>query len=357
MGSPDIQRTFELSYSATTMIIFVVPGLVGLVVEPIMFLLADRYPRKWFIAGGLAAMAAGSFLAALAPGPMTLAAALAIWSVATGVATSLAQATLVDRAPDQRARTMARWTLCSWVGDLIAPVLLGALAGMKLGWRAGFVVVGLVLLASAFAFAVRRFIEPPATDDDDEPEPLWRALTTALRNPILVLWLFGTALCDLLDEILVVFASLHVRHELGASASWQGIILGAFIVGGALGLVILERVLVRHSERRVLIATCLACAVAYALWLLAPNLWLSAILMVPVGMTSAPLYPLAAARAYACCPGRSGVVLAASHLFTPFGLMLPWLLGLVADHAGTHVTLALLIIQPLGLAALARYKK
>lgn len=357
MGAPDIQRAFELSYSATTMVIFVVPGLVGLVVEPIVFLLADRYPRKWFIAGGLAAMATGSFLAALAPGPITLALALAVWSVATGVATSLAQATLVDRAPDQRARTMARWTLCSWLGDLIAPFLLGALAGLRLGWRAGFVVMGLVLAVAAFAFAVRRFIEPPAGDDGDEPhEPLWRALATALRNPVLVLWLFGTALCDLLDEILVVFASLHIRHELGASATWQGIILGAFIAGGALGLVILERVLVRHSERRVLIATCLLCAGSYVLWLAAPNLWLSAILMLPVGATSAPLYPLAAARAYACCPGRSGIVLAASHLFTPFGLMLPWLLGLVADHAGTHVTLALLIVQPLGLALLARYK-
>ncbi|HEY5937936.1 MAG TPA: MFS transporter, partial [Kofleriaceae bacterium] len=207
-----------------------------------------------------------------------------------------------------------------------------------------------------FAFAVRRFIEPPASDDDETPEPLWTALKAALRNPVLVLWLFGTALCDLLDDIFVVFASLHIRHELGASTAWQGIIIGAFIAGGALGLVILERVLARHSERRVLIATCLLCAVSYVLWLAAPTLWLSAILMVPVGVTSAPLYPLAAARAYACCPGRSGIVLAASHLFTPFGLMLPWLLGLVADHAGTHVTLALLIIQPLGLALLARYK-
>ena len=172
----------------------------------------------------------------------------------------------------------------------------------------------------------------------------------------MILWLFGTALCDLLDEILVVFAALHVRSSLGAGPAWQGVILGAFIVGGALGLVILERLLAKHSERSLLIATSLACAVVYALWLLAPTLWLSAILMIPVGATSAPLYPLAAARAYACCPGRSGLVLAASHLFTPLGLAVPWLLGTVADAAGTHVTLALLVIQPLGLAMLARYK-
>jgi hypothetical protein len=74
--------------------------------------------------------------------------------------------------------------------------------------------------------------------------------------------------------------------------------------------------------------------------------------MVPVGATSSTLYPLAAATAYARCPGRSGVVIAGNHLFTPIGLALPWLLGMVADRAGTMVALALLIAQPIGLAAL-----
>lgn len=75
--------------------------------------------------------------------------------------------------------------------------------------------------------------------------------------------------------------------------------------------------------------------------------------MIPVGATAAPLYPLAAAQAYARRPGRSGSVLAASHLFTPLGLALPWLLGTVADRAGLLVALALLVVQPLGLVALA----
>jgi hypothetical protein len=105
------------------------------------------------------------------------------------------------------------------------------------------------------------------------------------------------------------------------------------------------------------IACGLLCAGFYAAWLAAPSLWWSAILIVPVGATSATLYPLAAARAYARCPGRSGVVLAGGHLFTPVGLALPWLLGMVADRAGTMVALALLIAQPLGLAALGHISR
>jgi hypothetical protein len=52
-------------------------------------------------------------------------------------------------------------------------------------------------------------------------------------------------------------------------------------------------------------------------------------------------------------PDASGVVLAAGHVFTPLALALPFLLGVVADHAGTWAALALLLVQPVGLALLA----
>jgi fucose permease len=73
---------------------------------------------------------------------------------------------------------------------------------------------------------------------------------------------------------------------------------------------------------------------------------------VPVGVFAAPLYPLAASQAYARRPEESGAVLAVGHLFTPFGLALPWALGAIADRAGTYVALLLLLVQPLGLLLL-----
>jgi MFS family permease len=92
----------------------------------VLFVLADRYPRRWFIAGGLGVMAAASFAAALAPSAVALAIAISIWFLANGIAVALAQATLVDRSPDHRARTMTRWTLCALAGDLAAPLVLAA---------------------------------------------------------------------------------------------------------------------------------------------------------------------------------------------------------------------------------------
>jgi MFS family permease len=332
--------------------VFVAPGVFAMIVEPIVFLLSDRFPRKWFVAGGLAAMAASAFAAALAPNVYLLAAAFGVWYVATGSACAIAQATLVDAAPDRRAQTMARWTLCSAIGDIAAPLLLAVLAALGWNWRFAFVLVGVILAGFALAIALRRFPAAPAADAEAAQPSTWQALKAAVRDPRLLAWLFGTALCDLLDEILVVFASLHVR-ALGASVTEQAIILGSLMAGGVAGLVVLERLLGKTSERRLLVVMGLACAGFYAAWLAAPWLWLSAVLMVPVGATAATLYPLAAARAYACAPGRSSIVLATSHLFTPLGLALPWLLGVVADAAGTWVALALLVLQPLGLVVLA----
>jgi MFS family permease len=358
VGAPDIERSFRLSHTATAVTLFLVPGVAQLVLDPVWFWLSERMGRPWLVRGSLAIMAATMFVAAAAPGPVTLACALSLWGVATGAATSLTELTLIDRQPDQRARTLARWTLLALIGDLSAPILFGALAlfgHVGLGgetWRTGFAIVGGLLAVWAIATSLRPFPDAAVTADDDEP-PLWQAVREAIRDRVLIGWLFGTALCSLLDEILIVFGSIYVRDELGASAAEQTVVIGAFIAGGAIGLIGLERLLVRHSEHRMMVVAGTACGAAFVAWLAAPTVWLSVLLIIPVGATAAPLYPLATAQAYARCPGRSSVVLVASHLFAPLVLALPWLLGWIADHAGTVAALALLAAQPVGLVVLA----
>jgi MFS family permease len=382
-GAPDIERSLGLSHTATAVVLFLVPGVVQLVLDPVWFVLSERLGRPWMVRGGLAIMAASSLVAAAAPGPATLAGALSIWGVATGAATSCSELTLIDRWPDRRARTMARWTLLAMVGDFAAPMLLGALAVIapgREGWRIAFAVVGALLAVWTLAAARSPLPAGAAAANEDEPRDatrggvnrpalpgergregspginqlsLWQAAREALRDRVLIAWLFGTTLCHLLDEILIVFASIYVRDALGASPAAQSAMVGAFIAGGALGLIGLDRLLARHGEHRLLIAAGVACAALFAGWLAAPSAWLAIVLMVPVGATAAPLYPLASALAYARCPERSSIVLVASHLFAPLALALPYGLGWVADHAGVPAALALLAAQPVGLVVLA----
>src|SRR5690606_4172990 len=116
VGSPGIQESFGVSYEQLATTLLVVPGIVALVLEPAIFLLADRHPRRWFVTGGLVAMAASAVAAALAPAPAVLAAAISVAFVASGASTALAQATLADAHPHDRERVMTRWALFGEIG-------------------------------------------------------------------------------------------------------------------------------------------------------------------------------------------------------------------------------------------------
>ncbi|MDX2093977.1 MAG: MFS transporter [Kofleriaceae bacterium] len=353
-----IEQSFATSHAEIALVLFVLPGVFAMIVEPVVFLYADRYPRAWFIRGGATVLAASAFAAALAPNPVVLSVAVSFAWVATGASVALAQATLVDRTPDQRGRTMARWTLLSSLGDFAGPIIVGGLALVGLGWRASYLVIGAALAVWAAITWATPFTDARGAGDDDEEAPgVLAALRDALHDRVLVAWLFGIALCDLLDEILVVFATIHVREHFGAGTLVQSAVVGAGMVGSTLGLVWLERLLGRHGETKLLVWFGSACAVAFVAWIVAPTAWASVVLMVPVGVFASPLYPLAAAQAFARRPEQSGTVLAAGHLFTPLGLALPWLVGLIADHAGTFVALGLLILQPLGLVALVAFTR
>jgi MFS family permease len=358
VGAPDIETSLGAAHAVLALVLFVAPGAIALVVEPLLFVLADRYPRRWFVRGGIAAMAIAMLAAGLAPGPITLALALGVMYFAGGTAISLGQASLVDRDPEHRARTLARWTLWSIAGDIAAPALLAALAFAGASWRAGFVLVGVLLavwaalLSAADLDAAAPAPTEPDAADAEPRQSLLATLRDALTDRVLVAWLFGTALCDLLDEILVVFASIHVRVDLHAGPFWQSAVIGAFVGGGVVGLLVLDRLLRYRSERMLLVAASIGCVVAYIPWLAVSSPLATTLLAIPIGICAAPLYPLAAAQAYACRPNQSGSVLAASHLFTPLGLALPYLIGALADAAGTTMALTVLAAQPLGLVIL-----
>ncbi len=355
VAAPDIERAFETSHAMFAMFVFVGPGIVALVIEPLIFLAADRYPRAWFIRGGLTAMSLASFASGLAPGPFALAAATSVLWLAIGASSSLAQATLMDRDPDNRAKTLARWTLLGLIGDLCAPAILAVMAIAGLTWREGYMSVGALVGVWAIVAWLTPIDTPRETEESEEPtRGLLATLRDVLRDRTLVVWLFGLALCDLLDEILVVFATIHVRDGLGGGQLWQSAIVATLIASGAIGLVVLERLLKKHDESRLLVAFSAACAVAVGAWIAAPNLVASLVLVIPVGATATVLYPLVASRVFAQRPEESGAVLAASHLFTPLGLALPFLIGALADHAGTYAALAVLVAQPVGLIVLVK---
>lgn len=355
-GAFALQSAFDTSVATLNAAIFVAPLLFALVVEAPILVFCERFPRQRVLGAGLLAMAVGCVGCALAPAVFWFSAALSVCAVASGLACGVAQAALMDSDPERREQSMTAWATAGWIGDLGAPILLWASAAVGFGWRAAFVAMALGLALAALGFG--RLPLPDATDDAEGAEPsLAQALRVLLQNRNLVLWLFGVALCSLLDEIVAVLLSVRIDAAGGDTASVSLALLG-FTLGGVLGLVALERLLRCVAPERLLVLSAVGCGVVTVALVLVDSLAWATPLSFLVGMFSAAHYPIAQARAYAALPGRSLLVAAAAQPFLLFDLLLPLAAGWLADAFGARVALGATLLQPIGLllvvAALTR---
>jgi DHA1 family bicyclomycin/chloramphenicol resistance-like MFS transporter len=328
--------------------------LLSLLLEPPLFVAADRYPRKWFVCGGLLAMGLVCLAAAVAPIYAVLLGVLALFGPASGCGVTLAQATLMDAHPESRERIMTRWTFMGATGDLAAPLLFSLLALVTLGWRSAFGLVGVALLVYALGLWRRPFPDEAEEDEDlAERVPLGVAVRTAFSNRTLLAWLFGVWLCGMLDEILVAFGALHLRHGLGADVQVRSLILGLLMAGGMVGLLVGDRLLGRVQPLPLLRWSAVGTIGAYLGWVYAPSVPASAVLFFLPGLFSSLLYPIAKAQAYRALPGQSGMVNAVAQVFAPLSVVLPFALGVIADRLGLEWALVVLAAQPVGLLLLS----
>jgi Na+/melibiose symporter-like transporter len=249
---------------------------------------------------------------------------------------------------------MARWTLASALGDIAAPVLVAMLAAAGHGVRAGMLVVAGLLVTHAVVLSragwwpwPRSGVETPERDPTESP-PLLVRLGQLANNRELAWWMLGTLCCGLLDEVLVAFGALHLHARFGASLFVQTAAFAGCSAVAALGLAVYERFAAQLSPRRVLAVASVACLSCFVGWLRADTLETSVAWLVSLGVVTAPLYPIASAQVYRAAPSDSMAVAACSQLLAPIELLLPVILGWVADRVGLEWALWLLAIEPVG---------
>jgi fucose permease len=250
--------------------------------------------------------------------------------------------------PGQREAILARWSLAGLVGDLTAPAALALSVALGFHWR------GALLACGAFA-AVQAILSlrAPSAAASDCSDSLRQALRAAVSCPRLVGWSMAAVPCALMDEILVAFGAIWLSQHQGANATERAVILITGAVGAISGAALLERVAARVRASTLLLASGLGCGVAYSLWLATTSLIASAIALGLVGLFAAAHYPLLRARAFASMPNRSHVVLASGSLFGALELVLPLIVGVVADGAGIHAAMIVLLGQPLAVLVAA----
>jgi predicted MFS family arabinose efflux permease len=355
VGLPLLRDRFHLSY-AQAGLLFTVGSLSSLVLDPGINLLSDRGNKRVFVAGGMMILAGSMAFMGIAPGFALLLLAMAVLFPANSAAVGLAQAALVDMQPEAAPHMLARWTLLSSVGDLLSPLAVTAFVAAGLGWTPLCLFAGALWLLAAVITWLQRFPAPAggaaeaaeAEDADDGPHVgMLAAARDALRDPLLLRWTAVGLLADALDEVFLGFAALYLRDRLHASVEATELALMAGLVGGLVGLVLLERALRRIAGPQMLSAILLVTVAGVATFLLAPNAALAAAALFVTYLVSASWYPIAQAAAYATRPGQSGTVLSIGAIGAPFEIALPGVVGFLAAQFGLPVALAALGAAPL----------
>lgn len=121
---------------------------------PLLGRLGDRIGRRRAYVTGFAVFAAGSVLAALAPGYGVLLAGRAVQAAGGGMLTSGSLALISEHAhPDRRGRSVAALVVAQATAGLVAPPLGGALVA-HFGWQSVFW-AGLPLAGAGIALSLR----------------------------------------------------------------------------------------------------------------------------------------------------------------------------------------------------------
>ncbi|MBD0329920.1 MAG: MFS transporter [Thermoleophilia bacterium] len=345
---PLIRDDLGLSYAEVGLVL-AVPGFVGSALDPLVGVLGDTARRRaLLLAGGLVfALSAG--LTAASVGFWTLLVALVIGNPATGAFVSLAQATLMDLAPERRERNMAWWTLAGSVGYLGGPVLLAAALWLGFGWRG----VMLALAAATLPLVVRARRLPVRSAAGDLPfRAAIRSALAALRRREVLRWLALLEAADLLLDVLHGFLALYLVDAAGFGAVGAALALAVWTGAGLVGDALLVPLLARVPGPRHLRWTAAAALVVYPAFLVIPGMAGKLPLLAVLGLLNAGWYAIPKAGLYAALPGRSGAAVAVGGVAGVVGAGVPLALGFLAEVVGIAATMWLLALAPVALLAL-----
>lgn len=349
VGLPLLRDRLGLDYGQVGLL-FTLTALAGLVLDPLINLFSDRRSKKPWVLGGLLVLSVAFFVIATTTNYLLLCLAFMVYYPAAGAAAEQAQAVVIDAAPEESTRTMTRWTLLSGIGDFVAPLLAAGFVALHLGWTELCWLACALWLLAALLLAPLRFPAPsPVVSSQEEAETsVWINLRAALHDPLLLRWSALAIVPNMLDEVFLGFVALYLRDVWHLGEALIALILTLQMLASLLGLFLLERVLLPRHLKPVFLLTWLSLltlAGVLAL-LLVHTLWIVVMALLLIDLSCAGWYPLAMAEAYACRPGRSGVVRAVINLGTPFDMALPGAVGLIAASAGILSGLGLLGLAP-----------
>jgi len=348
---PLIRNDLGLNYFQIGLAISL-PGVLGNIIEPFLFILSDVWKRRVIVLLGGAFFTASLLFTATSTTFYLLLFSFILFNPASGAFVGLSQASLMDAAPTRHEQNMARWTFAGSLGVVFGPLLLGGLALINWGWRPAYWV--LASLSTLILLAAFKRLPRSRTTSNDFPLPRayfesLRTALSALKNGLVLRWLVLLEFSDLMLDILHGFLALYLVDVMNLSAANAAFVLAVYTGIGLLGdfllIPLLERVRGLDYLRVSVILEC----VLFPLFLLSSILWVKLILLGLIGLFVVGWYAILKANLFSSMQGQSGTAQALGSISGIVGKLIPLGIGLVAQAHGLQTAMWLLLGGPLAL--------
>ncbi|MBN1093692.1 MFS transporter [Blastococcus sp. TML/M2B] len=324
--------------------------VAGVAVAPLM----TRLGSARIAGGGLVLLAAAVWAAAAAPQWGVLAGALLV-AGAVDAAVDVAQNAQGLRVQRRYGRSIINAFHGTWSVGSLAGGLLGAAAaglGVPLSWHLGVVAV----LVAVPALAGVRLLLPGSDDpppDASAPRPRARARSRAVVG---IAALGALAACAVVvEDAGSSWSALYLRVELDAGPAVAGLGFVALSLAMTVGRFTGDRAVDRFGRRRVVQAGGLLSAVGFGAALAMPSVPSTLAGFALAGLGVATLVPAAYTAADELPGLRPGLGLAVVNVLLRTGfLVVPPLVGVIADASSLRVALLAVVVAGVGTALLAR---
>lgn len=344
---PLIQQDLALSYGHIGLLLSV-PNIVSSLIEPALGIWADMGYRRWLMLGGGLGFAIALAILALSSTFGWLLLGLTLLGPSSAGFVTVAQATLMDLAPDRHERNMARWTLAGSIGIAVGPlVLVGAIA-LNQSWR-----TVLILLSLLAGLMLGLLWKAPLAQASSNHHPSFgqgvRDAIASLKRPDVIRWLTLLQFSDLMLDVFQSFIALYFVDVVGIPPAKASVALSIWLGFGLLGDFLLIPLLTRIRGLTYLKVSVILVLLIYPLFLTVPNLDSKYILLGGLGLLNAGWYSILQGRLYTSMTGQSGAVMTLSTLFGLAGSLVPLLLGFMALRAGLETTMWVMMAAPVAL--------
>ncbi len=348
---PLIRDAFALNYVQVSLIT-TVPVVVATFVEPLFGLFADTSRRRLMIVGGGICFGLGLVIQGVSTSFILFLLGATLQAPASGVFVNLAQASLMDDAPDRRENRMALWTFTGSLAVVIGPLTLSAIVALGSGWRPVFVAVGIVSIVAALAILRLPANKALRNREDDEAGNLRQnmvGVVALLRRWAVWRWLLLLQFSDLMLDGLFALLALYMVDVVGVSQAQAAIAIAVWTGIGLIGDFLLIPLLERVSGLAYLRLSAALELLLFPAFLLVDGWWSKLLLLGVIGLFNAGWYSILKSKLYDELGEQSGAVLIVGNAAGLIGALLPLALGVFAESFGLGLAMWFVLAGPIAL--------